>query len=93
MENFNFYSPTFFAFSFFRTLSSHYRYFNEFSLALETGMRIGEIIGFKWADIDFSNRTIYVNRTLIYIKSDDKNSPNPNHKESLLPCNRRYAHI
>ena len=56
--------------------ASHYRYFNEFSLALETGMRIGEIIGLKWADIDFMNRTIYVNRTLVYIKSDDKDSPN-----------------
>ena len=56
--------------------ASHYRYFNEFSLALETGMRIGEIIGLEWSDIDFMNRTIYVNRTLVYIKSDDKDSPN-----------------
>ena len=58
--------------------ASYYRYFNEFSLALETGMRIGEIIGLKWSDIDFANRTIYVNRTLVYIKSDDENSPNYN---------------
>lgn len=58
--------------------ASHYRYFNAFSLALETGMRIGEIIGLKWSDIDFVNRTIYVNRTLVYIKSDDENSPNYN---------------
>ena len=58
--------------------ASHYRYFNAFSLALETGMRIGEIIGLKWSDIDFANRTIYVNRTLVYIKSDDENSPNYN---------------
>lgn len=43
--------------------ASHYRYFNAFSLALETGMRIGKIIGLKWSDIDFANRTIYVNRT------------------------------
>ncbi len=56
--------------------ASHYRYYNEFSLALEAGMRIGEILGLKWSDIDFANRTIYVNRTLIYIKSDDKESPN-----------------
>lgn len=56
--------------------ASYYRYFNEFSLALETGMRIGEIIGLKWSDIDFMNRTIYVNRTLVYIKSDDKDGPN-----------------
>ena len=39
-------------------------------------MRIGEIIGLKWSDIDFLNQTIYVNRTLVYIKSDDKDSPN-----------------
>ena len=58
--------------------ASHYRYFNAFSLALETGMRIGEIIGLKWSDIDFANRTVYVNRTLVYIKSDDENSPNYN---------------
>ena len=58
--------------------ASHYRYFNAFSLALETGMRIGELIGLKWSDVDFANRTIYVNRTLVYIKSDDENSPNYN---------------
>ena len=58
--------------------ASHYRYFNVFSLALETGMRIGELIGLKWSDIDFANRTIYVNRTLVYIKSDDESSPNYN---------------
>ena len=27
--------------------ASHYRYFNVFSLALETGMRIGEIVGLR----------------------------------------------
>ena len=58
--------------------ASHYRYFSVFSLALETGMRIGELIGLKWSDVDFANRTIYVNRTLVYIKSDDENSPNYN---------------
>ena len=58
--------------------ASHYRYFNVFCLALETGMRIGELAGLKWSDIDFINRTIYVHRTLVYIKSDDENSPNYN---------------
>lgn len=51
---------------------------NEFSIALETGMRIGEIIGLKWSDIDFANWMIYINCTLVYIKSDDENSPNYN---------------
>jgi integrase len=55
--------------------ASHYRKFNEFSLALETGMRIGEILGLKWSDIDFEHQTIYVNRTLVYAKCDDKADP------------------
>ena len=55
--------------------ASHYRYFNEFSLALETGMRIGEILGLKWSDVDFENQTIYVNRTLVYAKCDDEKDP------------------
>ena len=33
--------------------AQHYSYFNTFSLALETGMRIGELLGLKWSDIDF----------------------------------------
>lgn len=33
-------------------------------LALETGMRKGEIFGLKWQDIDFDNITISVQRTL-----------------------------
>ncbi|GGC89761.1 tyrosine-type recombinase/integrase [Enterococcus wangshanyuanii] len=33
-------------------------------LSLETGMRIGEISGLKWKDIDFENQTISVQRTL-----------------------------
>ncbi len=33
-------------------------------LALETGMRKGEIFGLKWPDIDFDNLTISVQRTL-----------------------------
>lgn len=59
----------------FLEFAEKYRYFNEFSLALETGMRIGEILGLKWSDIDFEHRAIYVNRTLIYVKCQDKASP------------------
>lgn len=51
------------------------RYFNTFSLALETGMRIGELLGLKWSDIDFENQTIYVNRTLVYVTCRDEASP------------------
>lgn len=60
----------------FLQVAEKYRYFNEYSLALETGMRIGEILALKWSDIDFVNRAIYVNRTLVYVKCEDKDDPN-----------------
>lgn len=33
-------------------------------LALYTGLRIGEICGLKWSDIDFENKLLHVRRTL-----------------------------
>ncbi|WP_086312426.1 hypothetical protein A5821_000136 [Enterococcus sp. 7F3_DIV0205] len=38
-------------------------------LALYTGLRIGEISGLKWSDIDFEKNIIYVRRTLYRIPS------------------------
>ena len=35
-----------------------------FLMALCTGLRIGEISGLKWSDIDFKNHTLTVNRTV-----------------------------
>lgn len=34
-------------------------------LALSTGMRLGEVFGLKWNDIDFVNNSISVNRALV----------------------------
>lgn len=45
-------------------------HFPLFELALETGMRIGEICGLQWTDIDFDNKMIYVRHTLTYAKKD-----------------------
>lgn len=41
-------------------------------LALQTGLRIGEICGLKWEDIDFENNTLGVNRTVLRIQTEDK---------------------
>lgn len=38
-------------------------------LALYSGLRIGEISGLKWSDIDFENGTICVNRTISRVNS------------------------
>lgn len=37
-------------------------------VALGTGMRAGELLGLTWDDIDFKNREIHVNKTLVYIR-------------------------
>ena len=40
-------------------------YYTAFKLILLTGMRIGEIGGLKWSDIDFDNKCLTVKRTLL----------------------------
>ncbi|MGX7245683.1 tyrosine-type recombinase/integrase [Enterococcus quebecensis] len=41
-------------------------------LALYSGLRIGEISGLKWSDIDFETGIIYVNRTIYRVNSKKK---------------------
>ncbi|MCR4674734.1 MAG: site-specific integrase [Lachnospiraceae bacterium] len=38
--------------------------FGQYLLILQTGMRMGEVMGLQWQDIDFDNRQITVNRTM-----------------------------
>ena len=47
-------------------------YYNLFVLAFETGLRIGEIMGLMWSDIDFKKKTLNVRRTLCYFEKDGK---------------------
>lgn len=37
-----------------------------FTVMLWTGMRVGEVLGLRWQDIDFENNEISVNHTLMY---------------------------
>lgn len=43
------------------------RYYNLFVVALETGMRIGELKGLYWSDVDFQKRVLSVNRNMCRI--------------------------
>lgn len=43
-----------------------YSYENQYSFVLQTGLRTGELIGLKWSDIDFENRTMKIERTMEY---------------------------
>lgn len=44
------------------------------NIALYTGMRLGEIIGLQWQDVDFESKKIFVKRTLNRLKTFDENS-------------------
>lgn len=41
-------------------------YNNQFRFALQTGLRTGELVGLKWKDIDFENKTMKISRTMEY---------------------------
>lgn len=43
-------------------------YDNFFTVAVQTGMRIGELAALRWSDIDWENSVIHVTRTLVYQK-------------------------
>lgn len=52
--------------------SKHWKEYEAlFITAFYTGMRIGEILALSWADIDFKNRNINVNKTIQYIQDTE----------------------
>lgn len=50
---------------FLQTVKGH-NYENHYRFILQTGLRIGELIGLKWEDVDFKKRTITIKRSLKY---------------------------
>ena len=44
----------------------YHRWYPIFVIMLWTGMRVGEITGLRWCDIDLKEETISVNHTLVY---------------------------
>lgn len=47
-------------------------YYNLFIVALETGMRIGELSGLQWNDVDYKNKIIHVRHSMTYFSKDGK---------------------
>lgn len=48
-----------------------HRYEYQYRFILQTGLRIGELTGLKWEDVNFEKRTITVNRTMQYLVGKD----------------------
>lgn len=42
------------------------RWYPIFTVMMWTGMRVGEITGLRWSDIDFEDESININHTLVY---------------------------
>ena len=44
----------------------YYHWWSLFAVLLGTGCRIGEALGLRWEDLDFENRIISINHSLVY---------------------------
>ena len=38
-------------------------YYNQYAFILQTGIRVGEMIGLRWSDVDFENKVLHISRT------------------------------
>ena len=52
--------------AFLRENGQYHRWYPIFVVMLWTGMRVGEITGLRWCDIDLEKETISINHTLVY---------------------------
>lgn len=57
-------------------------YYRLFKLSTLTGMRIGEIIGLQWSDVDFKNREIHITHTMSFISGKGQYLDTPKSKAS-----------
>lgn len=47
------------------------RHFIGFNISIQTGMRMGEVLGLRWSDIDFEGKRIFIRQTLSKINEDN----------------------
>ena len=59
------------------------KYYRLYKLATLTGMRIGEITGLQWSDVDFKNREIHITHTMSYIPKKGMYLDTPKSKTSM----------
>lgn len=57
--------------NFLKTNPQYNHWYPVFAVMLGTGMRVGELIGLRWCDIDLDEGNISVNHTLVYYNKGD----------------------
>lgn len=66
----------------------------QYRLLLQTGLRIGELIGLRWSDIDFKERTLKVRRSAEYIAGKwEFGEPKTNAGKRMIPLTDEAALI
>lgn len=50
------------------------RWYTIFCVMINTGLRLGEITGLRWSDVDLQKQSICVNHALIYYNNEDQGS-------------------
>ena len=63
-------------------------------ISLEAGLRLGEVCSLKWSDIDFKDRVVHVNRTVIRINYGGNTglviqTPKSDASERVVPLTER----
>lgn len=51
----------------------YYHWWPMFTILLGTGCRLGEALGLRWQDLDFENRVISINHSLVYYPANGSN--------------------
>lgn len=67
-------------------------------VALDTGMRIGEILGLHWQDIDWQNQTVFVNKTVQRVKQNGHTEltagvPKTENSMRVIPLTQRLTFL
>lgn len=77
---------------FLRNHPQYHHWYPVFAVMLGTGMRVGEIVGLRWCDIDLDKGLININHTLVYYNHGDGkgcsfsiNTPKTKAGERVIP--------
>lgn len=67
-------------------------------IALYTGLRIGELLGLTWSNIDFRGKTISINQTLVKYKNDEGyhhslTNPKTSSSKRIIPISKQLEQL
>lgn len=61
-----------------------YRYRDAFTVLLNTGLRVGELVALDWKDVDFVKKIIHVRKTAVLVRVRDKGGKPTGRMEQII---------